>query len=244
MTGSVLQIVLGALLAAAIAFLSHRLRLLTIGGSLAQFGVGWLLFGLGGWQWGVPVVVFFVLSSILARLTDAPSRTGSDLFAKGGTRDELQVAANGGLAAAAGRAVGPHRLGRVLCWLPRGRCASAADTWATEVGMTSPHAPRSDSDSSSDRPGSVRRGHPSRPPCRSDGGAGDHYCPGSHGLSARVRLLLRCGRRPFLPACLIRFLGRRLQLQFRCAVCGRLTERALHCGIVAEHASGRPWLTQ
>jgi uncharacterized membrane protein len=47
----------------------------------------------------------------------------------------------------------------------------------------------------------------------------------------------------FLACLLDSLLGATLQLQFRCAVCGRLTERPLHCEIVAEYASGRPWLS-
>ena len=61
--------------------------------------VGTLIFGLGGWLWGVLLVAFFVSSSLLSRFKDQEKAALAEKFAKGHQRDMGQVLANGGLGA-------------------------------------------------------------------------------------------------------------------------------------------------
>ena len=129
------QILLGILLAAAVAALACRTRALTRSGALAAWGVGAVLFGVGGWAWAAALLTFFGTSTALSRWRrGAKERLG---YEKGGRRDAGQVLANGGVAALcallplifpAFGASHAHLL--FLAAL----AAANADTWATEIG--------------------------------------------------------------------------------------------------------------
>lgn len=71
-------LLMGSLYASMIAILSFHFRLLTTGGALAQWMLGTILLGVGGWQWTLPMLVFFVLSSLISRVEK--SRRKLNLF--------------------------------------------------------------------------------------------------------------------------------------------------------------------
>jgi uncharacterized protein (TIGR00297 family) len=243
MTPSVLnQILLGALLASVIAVLSLRLGLLTRRGSLTQFAVGWLLFGFGSWQWTVPIVVFFLASNLLSHMTDVAHRPGSDLFGKGDTRDGFQVAANGGVASLL-----------VLPWFLTGAevfyvaylgavGASAADTWATSIGLTSPHPPRSIRSLRATLPGQSGGVTPRGLAAAAIGGMAIALT-GAPWLVREIAGMVAVAPVAFLASLVDSMLGATLQLQYRCGVCGRMTERSVHCGALSQWAAGRHWFT-
>ncbi|PJH75824.1 MAG: DUF92 domain-containing protein, partial [Anaerolineae bacterium CG_4_9_14_0_8_um_filter_58_9] len=62
------QLLLGLLFALIIAFLAYRARSLSRSGAYAAVLVGTLIFGLGGWQWAIILLTFFISSSALTRL--------------------------------------------------------------------------------------------------------------------------------------------------------------------------------
>jgi len=240
--GLVIQLLLGGLCAAALALLSYRLRLLTRRGAFAQCAVGWLLFGFGTWQWAVPIVVFFGVSSLLSRLTRSGSRAGSELFAKGETRDEAQVAANGGLAAVL-----------VLPWFLTGAegfyvaylgavAASAADTWATAIGMTSRDAPRSVRTLQQVVPGQSG-GITPRGVLAASAGAVGIALTGVPWLALHLVGIAAVTVASFLASLLDSLLGATLQLQYRCTICGQLTERVSHCEVLTQRFRGHDWCT-
>lgn len=130
------QFTLGGVLAFLAAALAYRAKLLTRGGALTAFLLGWIVFGLGGWQWAVVLIAFFVSSSILSLLFRKRKKQVEKMYAKGGVRDAAQVLANGGVA---GVFVILHFIfpSSGLPWA--GSCAALAaanaDTWATELGV-------------------------------------------------------------------------------------------------------------
>lgn len=138
-----LQILIGLSLGAAIAFLAWKARSLSSSGALAAALTGGLIFGLGGLAWAVILLTFFISSSALSRLFEHRKRVVSEKFSKGSQRDWGQVLANGGLGALL---VILHILlaGSSWPWLAYVGAMAAvnADTWATELGVFSPQAPR------------------------------------------------------------------------------------------------------
>ncbi len=103
---------------------------------------GSLIFGLGGWVWGLQLITFFVLSTLLSRYRARYKEGLAEKFAKGGRRDVGQVLANGGagvLLAVASAAAG----GQAWFIAFTGAMAAVnADTWATELGVLARRPPR------------------------------------------------------------------------------------------------------
>lgn len=137
------QLAVGFLLAVIIAYAAYRARSLSRSGALAATLVGAVIFGLGGWQWAILLLTFFISSSGLSRAFKNRKRGLNEKFSKGSQRDAGQVFGNGGLATLfAGLSV--FFPGEAWPWLAFAASLAAvnADTWATELGVLSPHPPR------------------------------------------------------------------------------------------------------
>jgi uncharacterized protein (TIGR00297 family) len=138
-----LQIILGGLLAALVAYAAYRAHALNRSGALAAFILGAVVFGFGGLAWAVVLLTFFITSSGLSRFFTRRKEKVEDSFAKGGRRDAWQVAANGGIA---GVAVLLHLFypQSVMPWVmfASAFAAANADTWATELGVLNKTWPR------------------------------------------------------------------------------------------------------
>jgi uncharacterized protein (TIGR00297 family) len=138
-----LQLLIGFSLGIAIAFLAWKSRSLSPSGALAAALTGGLIFGLGGLRWAVLLLTFFISSSALSGLFEHRKRGVSEKFSKGSQRDWGQVLANGSLGALL--VILQFLLaGSSWPWLAYVGAMAAvnADTWATELGVFSPRAPR------------------------------------------------------------------------------------------------------
>ena len=60
---------IGVMLALLVAVVSIRLRFLQNSGAVATFLLGSLIFGVGSWSWGIPMLLFFTSSSVLSKLS-------------------------------------------------------------------------------------------------------------------------------------------------------------------------------
>jgi uncharacterized protein (TIGR00297 family) len=136
------ELTIGLVLSLAIGVLGHRRGALSRSGVVGALIVGTLIFGLGGWEWGVLLVAFFVSSSALSFYQAGEKRGLAEKFAKGHRRDLGQALANGGCAAllALLSRLRPHPLWFFAC--AGAMAAVNADTWATELGVLSRKLPR------------------------------------------------------------------------------------------------------
>ena len=104
---------------------------------------GVLIFGLGGLDWAILLLAFFISSSALSKMFKARKKDLQEKFDKGSRRDAMQVLGNGGLAAffALLHFFFPDTL---WTWLGFSAALAAvnADTWATELGVLARSQPR------------------------------------------------------------------------------------------------------
>jgi uncharacterized protein (TIGR00297 family) len=138
-----MQLLAGFALAVAIAFVAYRAHSLSRSGAYAAIVVGTVIFGLGGWQWAILLLAFFISSSALTRAFRKRKTGLSEKFSKGGQRDAGQVFGNGALATLF---AGLHYFFATEPWVWMAFAAALAavnaDTWATELGVLNPHPPR------------------------------------------------------------------------------------------------------
>lgn len=237
-----LQLLAGAALGVVIAGAAQALGSLTTGGAAAASVVGALTFGLGGLGPGVLLILFFVSSSALSRLGGARKRAVHAAFAKGSRRDQGQVLANGGLAAALAALYGLTGQAGWLAGLAGALAAVNADTWATELGVLARRRPRL-----------ITSGAPVEP--GTSGGVtleGTLAAAGGAGLIAGAGALFGGGWPLFLAATAgglcgalaDSLLGATVQAMYHCPACDRQTERhPLHsCGAATRPLRGWPWL--
>ncbi|GJQ20467.1 MAG: membrane protein [Bacteroidia bacterium] len=233
------QLTIGAALAINIAVASHHTALLTASGAVAAFLVGTVVFGVGGWQFSVPMLAFFILSSLLSKVgADRKSRM-ADVLEKAGAREYSQVFANGGLAGL---------LVLAWYWFPEwdsyplyggALAAVAADTWGTEVGVLS-----------NGRTVQLPRFTPVPP--GTDGGVSlaglGAGLTGSLVIAmssvswmggAMVGWILLAGAAGMTVDSL---LGSTVQAQYRCSLCDAVTGKQLHCNRPAVLEKGWRWV--
>lgn len=97
-----------------------------------------------GWNWAVLLILYFASSTALSRIGRAEKeRRTSAVVEKGGERDAVQVNANGFVFMAAAIAMCLHPDVRWVALGAGALAASAADTWATEIGTLYGGQPRS-----------------------------------------------------------------------------------------------------
>jgi uncharacterized protein (TIGR00297 family) len=138
------RILAGLVLSALIGGLAYRRGSLSRGGWLGAIITGTLTFGFGGWTWGLTLIAFFVTSSALSHFRQAQKLLlAGEKFEKGSRRDLLQTLANGGAGALLALIYALGGEPTALLALFGGIMATVtADTWATELGVLSPHPPR------------------------------------------------------------------------------------------------------
>jgi len=234
------QLLLGAFFACIIAAGSYAYRFLTLSGAIATLSLGVIVFGIGGWQWAVPILTFFLLSSLLSKYGRSRKEQYDAIFGKSYTRDWGQVAANGGI---------PGVIVLLSAFFPiydfypfylGALAAVTADTWGTEIGILT-----------RGRTLSVVSLQPVSPGT-SGGISQNGTIAGAIGavvialsgyawfLDLKTALvILLAGMAGSLIDSIV---GATLQVQFRCEVCGKQTERKVHCGRQTTKLAGVSWI--
>lgn len=228
--------VAGVLLAVSTAVVARRTRTLSTSGAVTAAVVGTLAVA-AGWSWGVLLLSHFVTASALSKLGEQKkAELIGPVVQKAGERDARQVLANGGVYALAA-------LGYLLVpspvWYAVGAgalAASAADTWATEVGTLAGGEP-------------VSIISAKRVPAGTSGGvtlvgtlagAGGALLIGAAATLVHWPVPLAAVALGGMAGALAdSFLGAALQARRWCDVCAKPTERLVHsCGTPTRHAGG------
>lgn len=244
------RLLLGLILSAGISLFAYRRRSLSPSGVVGAVITGTTTFGLGGWAWGLALIFFFISSSALSHFRERDkAHIADDKFSKGSQRDLGQVAANGGAATLLALAYGMTHSPLLQQSLQAGYvgvlATATADTWATEIGVLSPH-----------RPCLITTGRRVLP------GTSGGVTPlgtataalGALILGTVFWLLQRCRTSlTFLPPLALvsglagsisdSLLGATVQAMYYCPACDKETERHIHsCGTKTMLLRGLPWL--
>jgi uncharacterized protein (TIGR00297 family) len=218
------------------ALAARRARTLSTTGAIAATVVGTISIA-AGWSWGALLIAMFISASALSKLGERQKaeRVGP-VVEKGDERDATQVLANGGVyaAAALGSMLHPSPI-----WYAVGAgalAASAADTWATEIGTLIRGNPRSIISGKSVPPGT----------------SGGISFPGTAAAVVGALFIAAAARVAEWPvpfaaiaiggvagALADSLLGATVQARRWCDLCAMSTERLVHsCGTQTRHAGG------
>jgi uncharacterized protein (TIGR00297 family) len=248
------NLLLGLLISGLIGVLAYRRGSLAVSGVLGAMIDGTLIFGLGGWAWGLTLITFFVSSSLLSHYKQGLKADLAEKFAKGHRRDLGQTLANGGAAALMAFAYALWGAPALLAAFVGALATVNADTWATELGVLNPSPPRLITNGEVVEVG-TSGGVSWLGTGASAAGAlviglamwtflwlGDLLGGGRHTLTLwwTVPAALAGGMTGSLVDSL---LGASVQAIYYCPTCGKETEKQLHgCGTVTQRQRGWRWL--
>lgn len=235
------RLLIGVVAAAAISLVALRARALTWDGAAVATLIGTLAVA-AGWSWGALLILYFVSSTVISRTgRERKEVRTAPIVSKTGARDGVQVLANGALFAASAVA---NTIRPDIRWIALGAgalAASAADTWATEIGTLSRSDPRS-----------IITWRPV-----AAGTSGAASVPGSLAMIAgalfvatlmlalgwTVQVAVRVAAGGLAGAMVDTVLGATVQSRRWCEQCARETERVTHdCGGATRPARGVRWI--
>ncbi len=230
----------GAIASAMAALAARRMRALSRTGAIAAFLIGTAAVA-AGWSWAALLIAYFVAATSLSKLGEGEKakRIGS-IVDKGDERDATQVIANGGVFAIAAIA---ELVTQSAVWYAIGigaLAASAADTWATEVGTLA-----------GGEPVSIISGR--RVPAGTSGGitltgslagvAGSLFVALGTALAQWPVTFTAVALGGIAGALSDSLLGATLQSRRWCDACEKATERLVHdCGNRTRRIGGAGWL--
>ncbi|XP_047961050.1 protein PGR-like [Salvia hispanica] len=155
MERNLVQLLVAAVLSAAISIRSYRKKSLDLSGALSGFAVMTIHFAIN-YRFGALLLAFFVSSSLLTKVGEDKKKKVDADFKEGGQRNWIQVFSNSGIATIlvliAWTQVGMQDFclnseeSRVMTYLAGGilghYCCSNGDTWSSELGVLSDDQPR------------------------------------------------------------------------------------------------------
>jgi uncharacterized protein (TIGR00297 family) len=240
------RIIIGLIAAGAVAVVGHRARALTVTGAVAATMVG-AASVTAGWNWAAILILYFGLSALLSRIGSRRKRARlGGMVEKTGARDAAQVIANGFPFLACALLWSARRGEQISIWQTCGiasLAASAADTWATEIGTFVGQTPRSiltwRTMPVGESGGVTAAGWlASLVGASFVGGVATIAMP-TEGLSGLALITLGGMAGSFVDS----LVGASLQRRSWCDVCNQPTEMRTHtCGTRTRHIGGLTWL--
>jgi len=238
----------GAVLALLIAYSSYKVKTLSKSGGMATFVLAFIIFGLGGYKWTIPILMFFALSSALSKIAKTQKEQCTLMFEKSDTRDIYQVLANGGIA---GIIILLNLYFPSVLWfyLYIGTLAAVnSDTWATEIGVLSMQSPVSLRYFKKAEKGQSGAVSIIGTLSAFAGSAvivlsGLFVAPDLFPGKIRLEIFILITIAGFAGSFIDTILGAFIQAQYKCPECGKVTERKTHCnGTITQQVSGIRWI--
>jgi uncharacterized protein (TIGR00297 family) len=237
---SVYHLLLAVCISALISAAAYKRGSLSLSGAPAAWLVGSAILGLGGWHWGLPLLLFFFTSTLLSHAGSKAKEKAAALAQKGERRDAVQVAANGGIAALAALGFAAWPAGDWYYIAAGALAAATADTWATELGTLSKTPPRR-----------ITTGRPC--PAGTSGGVSALGLAATTAGALLIGLATLTQNAAWLAVVAVScgglagslfdsLLGATVQRLNACTICGRSTERDVHCDQPTLQKNGLSWL--
>jgi uncharacterized protein (TIGR00297 family) len=228
------QLMLWMILTSGIAWLSWKLKALSLSGAVGAWLLGTVVFGIGGLEWMLPVIYFFVTSSLFTSIGKKHKKILETVFEKGGQRDIFQVFANGGVGMFA---ILAYYFTNHIIWYMiflGSMAAATADTWATELGTFSRRLPVSILNFKTVEMGTSGGITPLGTVGAFLGSLslvfiGILAWGWQHEIHLNVIHVLIITLAGFLGSVVDSLIGATLQAQYRCPVCQKITEKRNHC---------------
>ena len=236
------NLIIGFAAALVVSILSRQLRFLTKSGSIAQFFLAGLIFGLGGIKWAVPVFTFFLTSSILSKMRIRKNKSVDNFFEKSDERDYLQVLANGGIGGILVVISQFYKPELLFAVYVSSLSAVCSDTWATEIGTFKKQMPINILTFKR-----VEQGTSGGISWLGTAGAllGAFIIPISSLCWIHVNLfsfIICIAASGFLGSIVDSIMGASVQAQYKCNICNKITEKKFHCGKVTPLNNGFVWM--
>lgn len=236
---NITSIIIGVISSLLICFFSFKRKFLTKDGAIAAFILGFLIFGFGKLKWSIPLLTFFILSSVLSKYRKQKNFNIENYFEKTGIRDQYQVLANGGIGGLL--IIINLFFNNELFYLMFVSFLSVAcaDTWGTEIGTL---RKRKTFDILTFK--KVKQGI--------SGGISVIGLIGSLLGSFTIGLssIYWINKTNFFIIIIVGFIGslvdsifgKIVQAQYKCLSCGITTEKKFHCQKSTERISGVSWI--
>ena len=130
--GNLTNLILWTFLSIIIFTIAYKKKSLSLSGAIGGYLLGIVIFGSGGWNWIIPLIFFFISSSILSHFNRKEKSQ----------RNLLQILSNGGLASIFAIEHIFIKSSFSLIFYLSAIAAATADTWGTEVGFHSKSKPK------------------------------------------------------------------------------------------------------
>jgi uncharacterized protein (TIGR00297 family) len=239
----------GLVLSLIIAGLAYKGKSLSTSGLVGTVVIGTSLFGFGGWQPFLLIVLFFVSSSVLTKFRYQRKAEIGVAEMKAGARNIWQTIGQGGVASIVAfvSALYPSSWAPLMVGLIAAIGEANADTWAVEIGVLSRKKPKLVTNLSKEVvPGTSGGISPLGEAAAFLGSVFIAFFGIVTGLGGQnvLMALLVSVVSAFLGEHIDSILGATIQAVYYCPKCQKETERKIHrCGTATEHIRGLPFMS-
>jgi uncharacterized protein (TIGR00297 family) len=236
-----LNLALGVILGLFISVVSYKLKLLSLNGAIATFLLAGIIFGFGQVKWTVPILTFFIFSSLLSKFRKKINPRVDSYFQKSDERDHVQVLANGGFPGILVLINQIHTSELFYIAYVSAIAAVCSDTWATEIGTLIKSKTFNIINFHQ-----VEQGISGGVSLIGFIGAvlgailiSVSASPWLNNFSEFMIIIFISG---FLGSTFDSVLGSAVQGKFNCIICNKTVENKIHCGKNSFHVNGIKWL--